>query len=241
MVESALLVSVANTDREFLVRSEGELHTDSGVINLDALKMLEYGATITTHLGVEFKVLKPRPPDYFHHLKRTGTPMTPKDIGTVIAHTGLNGDDLVLDAGTGSGILAIFLGSIAKRVVTYEVNREFVKHAKRNVRHAGLTNVEIVEGNVLEITSDIEFDVITLDLHEIGKAVSVVKEFLTSGGFIATFSPFYEQAFEARRALRGFTQVTTFEVTEREIQFGKRGIRPATRIGHTGFITIARG
>jgi tRNA (adenine57-N1/adenine58-N1)-methyltransferase len=68
----------------------------------------------------------------------------------------------------------------------------------------------------------------------------VVKEYLAPGGFIATFSPFYEQAFEARRALARFTQIKTFEVIEREIQFGKRGTRPATRVGHTGFVTIAR-
>jgi tRNA A58 N-methylase Trm61 len=58
MVEHALLVSVANAERQFLVRSEGELHTDAGVINLEILRALEYGSTITTHLGTEFKVLK---------------------------------------------------------------------------------------------------------------------------------------------------------------------------------------
>ncbi|MGZ4925753.1 MAG: tRNA (adenine-N1)-methyltransferase [Halobacteriota archaeon] len=240
MIEKALLVSIANSNRQFLVRSEGELHTDAGIIDLEILKALEYGSTVTTHLGYEFKVLEPRAPDYFRHLKRTGAPMMPKDIGIIVAHTGLNKDDLVLDAGTGSGITTIFLGNIAKRVVSYEINPDFAKRAAENVKWAGLTNVDLVEGDILEIASEMEFNVITLDLYEIGNAIRVVKDCLAPGGFIASFSPFYEQALEARNALASFTQITTFEGIEREMQFGKRGTRPATRVGHTGFVTIAR-
>lgn len=240
MVERALLISVKNDKKQFLVRSEGELHTDSGVIQLGTLKALEYGSTVTSHLGKEFKVLQPRSPDYFHHLKRTGAPMMPKDIGIVVAHTGLNKNDSVLDAGTGSGITAIFLGHIAKHVLSYEINRDFARRAAKNVKCAGLSNVDVVEGDVLDITAEAEFDVVTLDLHEIGKAIRAVEPCVVPGGFIAAFSPFYEQALEARNALSAFTQVTTFEGMEREMQFGKRGTRPATRVGHTGFVTIAR-
>ena len=240
MIESALLVSVANNKKQFLVRSEGELHTDVGIINLETLKALEFGSTVDTHLGHKFKVLAPRAPDYFNHLKRTGVPMMPKDIGIIVAYTGVNKEDVVLDAGTGSGITAIFLGNIAQRVVSYEINPDFAKRAAENVRRAGLTNVDVVEGDLLEITSDMKFDVVTLDLHDISNAIRVAKDCLAPGGFIATFSPFYEQVFEARRALTGFTLIKTFEGIEREIQFGKRGTRPATRVGHTGFVTIAR-
>ena len=240
MVENALLISVQNERKQFLVQSAGELHTDSGVIQLDTLKALEYGSTVTTHLGEEFKVLQPRSPDYFHHLKRTGAPMMPKDIGIIVAHTGLNKNDKVLDAGTGSGITAIFLGHIAEHVLSYEINREFARRAEENVKWVGLTNVDVVEGDVLGVAAEPEFDVITLDLHEIGKAIRAVEPCIVPGGFIAAFSPFYEQASEARNALSSFTQVTTFEGIEREMQFGKRGTRPATRVGHTGFVTIAR-
>ncbi len=241
MVHNALLVSVTKREREYLVKSQGELHTSDGIINLDTLQTLEYGSTTLTHLGAAFRVLKPRAPDYFHHLKRSGAPMMPKDIGALIAHTGLTSDDVVLDAGTGSGITAIFLGNIVREVITYEINSEFAKRAKENVERAGLTNVQVVEGDVLQMTSEKAFDVITLDLHDINEAIHVVREFLVPGGVIATFSPFYEQAFEARRSLKGFSQVITFEASEREIQFGKRGTRPVTRVGHTGFITVARG
>ena len=166
--------------------------------------------------------------------------MMPKDVGIIVGHTGLNKNDKVLDAGTGSGITAILLGHIAQHVLSYEINGDFARRAARNVKCAGLTNVDVVEGDVLDITAEAEFDVITLDLHEIGKAIRAVEPCLVPGGFIAAFSPFYEQASETRNALSAFTQVTTVEAIEREMQFGKRGTRPSTRVGHTGFVTIAR-
>lgn len=51
--------------------------------------------------------------------------MLPRDIGMVIAHTGMNRNDNVLDAGTGSGIAAIYFGGIARHVVTYEKRADF--------------------------------------------------------------------------------------------------------------------
>jgi tRNA (adenine57-N1/adenine58-N1)-methyltransferase len=241
MIDTALLVSVRHGSRkEFLVKSEGELHTDKGIINLETLKELDYGDIILTHMGYEFRVLKPRNPDFFRYLKRTGAPMMPQDIGVILAHTGLSKDDVVLDAGTGSGITAIFLGAISKKVITYEINPEFAKNAAKNIERAGLKNIEVIVDNVLNISTKDRFDVITLDLLEARKAVEVLSDLVTPGGFIVSYSPFFEQALDVRKSLQNLSNIKTLEVIEREIEVSKRGTRPLTRVGHTGFITIAR-
>jgi tRNA (adenine57-N1/adenine58-N1)-methyltransferase len=184
-------------------------------------------------------------PDFFRHAKRTGAPMMPKDIGMIIAYTGLNKNDVVLDAGTGSGILTMYLGSIAKRVVTYEVKEDFMKVARKNVENAGLGNVELRCGDIVDEIKNIDekFDVITLDTQNTKDVIPNVKKILYPGGFIATYSPFFEQTKEIRDALdaEGFDEVMTMEFSEREISFSSRGTRPSTsKVGHTGFITIAR-
>jgi len=166
--------------------------------------------------------------------------MMPQDIGVILAHTGLNKDDVVLDAGTGSGITAIFLGAIAKKVITYEINPEFAQNAVKNIEQAGLKNVDVVVGNVLDISTEDRFDVVTLDLFEARKAVEVLSELVIPGGFIVSYSPFYEQALEVRKSLKNLSYVKTFEIIEREIEVSKRGTRPSTRVGHTGFISIGR-
>lgn len=231
--------------KEYFAMPAGKLHTDLGVIDLDELRNRSFGDTIRSHLGAEFIIQKPKAPDFFKYAKRTGAPMMPKDIGIIISRTGLCSSDHVLDAGTGSGILAIYLGGIAEKVVTYEIREEFIDVARRNIYLAGLSNVELRHGNISEKIEglDEKFDVITLDTMDASKVIPHIHRVINPGGYLAAYSPFFEQAKEIREAIdkTGFTEVTTIETIEREISFTDRGTRPSTsRVGHTGFITIGR-
>lgn len=101
--------------KDYFVKPEGEMHTDLGIIKLDELKMKSFGDKISSHLGAEFIIQKPRAPDFFIHARRSGAPMMPKDIGVIISNTGLCSSDQVLDAGTGSGYLQCILEALQKR------------------------------------------------------------------------------------------------------------------------------
>ncbi|OPY30892.1 MAG: tRNA (adenine(57)-N(1)/adenine(58)-N(1))-methyltransferase TrmI [Methanocella sp. PtaU1.Bin125] len=232
----------------FTVAGEGKLHTDLGIVDLGAIEGKRWGDTVESHNANAFTIIRPRAPDLFRHLKRTGAPMMPKDIGTIIANTGLCPADTVLDAGTGSGILAAYLGTIAGRVISYEANETFAGNARKNMARAGIASVEVRHGDILEAikTPELEaegpFDVITLDMQDAAKAVPGAFRLLRAGGYLAAYSPFFEQATEIRSAVErgGFAEYTTVIVTEQELEVSKRGTRPSTRVGHTGFITIAR-
>ena len=231
--------------KEYFVKLEGKMHTDLGIIKLDELRSKNFGDKISSHLGVEFVIQKPRAPDFFIHAKRSGAPMMPKDIGVIISNTGLCSSDHVLDAGTGSGILAIYLGQIAEKVVTYEVREEFLEIARNNIALTGLSSIECRHGDIVEEIGklDEKFDVITLDTIAAARVIPFVPDVIFPGGFLVTYSPFLEQAKEIREAIgkTNFIEVRTIETLEREISFTERGTRPATaRVGHTGFITIAR-
>jgi len=231
--------------KEYFAVQVGKMHTDLGIIDLDELRTKSFGDMIRSHLGAEFVIQKPKAPDFFKYAKRTGAPMMPKDIGVIISNTGLCSSDHVLDAGTGSGILTIYLGGIAEKVVTYEICEEFMGVARQNIALAGLSNIELRHGDItMEMQGlDETFDVITLDTMDASKAIPHVPGLIYPGGYLAVYSPFFEQAKEVREAIEKtrFTDVTTIETIEREISFTARGTRPSTsRVGHTGFITIAR-
>lgn len=235
----------AEGGREYFTSvGEEKLHTDLGIVDLKEIAGKDWGDTIDSHLGKHFSILRPRTPDFFRHIRRTGAPMMPKDIGAIIAYTGICPADTVLDAGTGSGVLAIYLGTIAKKVITYEINEQFAAIAKKNVANAGLTNVEVRHGDLAEEINNIEgpFDVITLDMQEAAKVVPGAYKLLRPGGFLATYSPFFEQTSAIRSAveMEGFRDIFTGLMNEHEMEYSKRGTRPSTRVGHTGFLTIAR-
>ena len=232
--------------KEFLAPvSDAPHHSEFGVTDMSALVENEELDTVTSHMGTEFSAVTPRSPDFFRHSKRTGAPMIPKDIGLIMAHAGVCSSDTVLEAGTGSGSLAIYLGFVAKRVLSYEVREEFTKVARDNIAKAGLSNVEIHCGDLVEALPSISetFDVIILDMGGSEKAVSGCFDKLKKGGFLVTYSPFLEQASEIREEIEklDFFDCRTFECFEREISFSSRGTRPSTiPVGHTGYLTFAR-
>jgi len=245
VITDGSVVLLKGKKREYLVEvSDKKFHTDHGILDLGELREKTFGDVIKTHLGYKYAILKPRAPDFFRHGKRTGAPMMPKDIGIILAYAGLCPEDTVLDAGTGSGILAIYLGNIAKKVITYERNEEFVKTAKKNIEAAGLRNVEVRHADIVSEMSRLrkKFDLITLDMKDAVLVVPHAKKVLKPSGFLATYSPFFEQTEDIRVAIdrEGFSDVQTLECIERQLEFTKRGTRPSTRVAHTGFITIAR-
>lgn len=244
MTETLLVV---RGSREFLLEPGESRGTDLGVIDLPA--DAEPGDTVETHLGEEFAVRALRGPDLFAHLERTGAPMMPRDIGLVMGHTGAASGDRVLDAGTGTGVLAAYLGRAGCEVTSYEQDPEFAAVARENMALAGVEDrVEVHTGDVLEAVEDGdldggEFDLLTLDTADAPAVVAHAPELLVAGGFLAAYVPFVERAREVAEAARhaGLGSLETLETIQREMEFDDRGTRPSTAgVGHTGYLAFAR-
>ena len=230
-------------DREYLLEPGETLESDLGI--LDVPEDVSPGDTVETHLGTAFFVRKLRGPDLFNHLERTGAPMMPRDIGLVVGQTGLEADDRVLDAGTGTGVLSAYLGRIGADVVTYERDAEFADVARENMATAGVADhVDVRTGDVTQQLDELgDFDVLTLDTEDAPDVVSHAPDLLVSGGFVAVYSPFVEHTREVVEAAReaGLSGVETRETIQREMDFDDRGSRPSTGgVGHTGYLTFAR-
>ncbi|SDY08041.1 50S ribosomal protein L11 methyltransferase [Halopenitus persicus] len=136
--------------REYLLEPGEEFGTDLGVLKLPA--DAEHGDVVETHLGEAFEVRELRLPDLFDHLERTGAPMMPRDVGLVIGHVGIAAGDRVLDAGTGTGILAAALGRAGATVRSYERDPEFADVARENMRIAGVDDrVDVRTGDLAAV------------------------------------------------------------------------------------------
>lgn len=236
-------VLLVRGDREYLREPGSELQTDLGVLTVP--EDPEPGEVIETHLGEEFVVREPRGPDFFEHFDRTGAPMMPRDVGLVIGQLGIGRGDRVLDAGTGTGILAAYMGRAGADVTSFEIDPEFAAVARENMKIGGLSDaVEIRTGDVTDHLDEIEpVDAITLDTADAAVVVERAPELLAPGGFVAVYSPFVEQSRAAVETAReaGLAGVETIETIQRRMDFDDRGSRPSTAgVGHTGYLTFAR-
>jgi len=234
-------------NREYLLAPGETLETDLGV--LEVPENVAPGEEIETHLGESFVCRALRGPDLFEHFERTGAPMMPRDVGLVLGHTGAADGDRVLDAGTGTGVLAAYLGRAGCHVDTFEQKAAFATVARENMRLAGVEAVvEVHTGDVsadetLDSLSDTSYDVLTLDTGDAPSVVERAPDLLVAGGSLAVYSPFVEHTravVEAAEAA-GLASVETFETIQRRMDFDERGSRPATAgVGHTGYLTFAR-
>ncbi len=225
---------------------EGELHTHKGIIRLDELKEKNFGETIKTHLGYEFNIIPFSASDFFKLFKKSATPVMPKDIGAVIAHTGLSPDSLIFDAGTGSGVVAAYLAYFNKygEVITVEKRKEFAKIARKNFKMAGLSNIHQLIGDAVEVAEGFkkEFDLVFLDMKDDVTFIPKAMKILENSGYVVVYNPYLEKAKAVYEKMRevGFKNIEAFEIIKINLEFRKVGTRPFTDVFHTGFIVIGR-
>ena len=223
---------------------ESDLHTQYGFVNREDLKKSKEGDLVKSNTEKEFFVFNPSFIDLYRKIKRDAEIIPLKDIGFIIAETGINKESKVLDAGSGSGALACFLASIAKEAITYEIREDFIEIVKSNIDFLQLKNIKIKNKDIYEEIEDKDIDVIILDVPEPWKAIESCSKALKPGGFLVSYSPSVPQVADFVNALRkneSFVYLKTCEITERECEVEERKVRPkSASIGHSGFMSFAR-
>jgi tRNA (adenine57-N1/adenine58-N1)-methyltransferase len=182
-------------------------------------------------------------PQILRKCRRGPQVVLPKDIGVILAYSGVGKDSTVVDAGAGSGWLAIALANVSKKVVSYEWREEFAGLAEKNAKMAGVSDsLEIKRANVLDGISERDVDLVTLDLADSDKVVAHAHAALRKGGMVFGYLPHVEQAkkfFEACEA-SGFAQPQMVEAIVRSYLVRAAGVRPEnTGLTHTAYIVFA--
>lgn len=219
--------------------SEGNLNTFLGVVKEDDVK--NNNGFIKSHLNKEFLIFESNFIDKLEKLKRGPAIITKKDIGAIITNTGINRNSKVLDAGTGSGFLSIFLARITPNVITYEKNPEFLKIAKKNFKDLGL-DIMLKEKDIYFGIDEKNLDVIILDLAEPWMVLDHAKKSLKNGAFLVCYLPTISQVMElVKSSEKKFYLEKVMELMEREWYVEGRKVRPKSQmIAHTAFLVFLR-
>jgi len=182
--------------------------------------------------------------DILKKLKRLPQIITPKDASLILGYTGISPDSLIVDAGSGSGFLCIFLAYYCRKgkVVTYEIRSDFAKVVKNNIKLSGLKNIVLKEKDILEGIEEKNVDLITLDMKGVEKVVKNGFQVLKPGGWLLVYSPYIEQVISVRNEIENlnFTQVKTVENIVREWRVGRHTLPEVSGVIHTGWLTFAR-
>lgn len=216
--------------------------TQHGTIKKEELQKKD-GSTIKSSTGKEFVLITAGFYDIHSRIKKLPQTIPHKDIGRIITQTGINRESTVLDAGMGSGALAITLAAICKKVIAYEIDKETIEIAKQNIKNCGVT-VTIKEKNIYEGIEEKDIDVITLDLPEPWKAVKYAVKALKTGGWIVAYNPTINQIAKFNDEMakhKEMWHIKNTEIIERQWDAKENIIRPVkTPIGHSGFLSFAR-
>ncbi len=181
-------------------------------------------------------------PEHYRRLKRGPQVMLPKDIGLVITYSGVGKNSVCVDAGAGSGWLAISLARICKDVTSYETREDFIKIVEGNARREGLDNLHIVNRDIKKGIKEKDVDLVTLDMPESDKVVGKAHRALRPGGHIFGYLPHMEQvkAFVAALNRYGFSDIVVLESILRDMLVREEGMRPSTKgVWHTGYLVFA--
>ncbi len=193
--------------------------------------------------GITFYLLSPSFPDLLAELQRGPQLMLPKDIGLILAKTGVNKDFKVVDAGGGSGTLCLSLANICREITVYEINAKHCQVLIKNVAASGFTNIKIKQEDIYKRIVEKELDLITLDLAEPWKVTQHAEKALKNGGLIVIYAPQINQNKQFIDSAKGtrIKIIETIELLERKWKIEGQIMRPEFEmLGHTGFLTLGR-
>ena len=249
-IEESSYVLLFHTPRKkWLIRVawDKKFHTHLGIIDVSSIIGMEYGSAIRTTEEKLIFLMEPTIHDFIMKSERKTQIVYPKDLGYIVARTGLKNGSKVLEVGTGSGALATFMASIVKpegHIYTFDVNSEFMEIAKRNLEKAGMAQYVTMHQHDPHQGVDIRnVDVATVDLGDPWTVIDQVYDALKGGGAFVAICPTMNQIEKTAAQLKksGYADIDCVELMIRNMEAREGMTRPSMRmIGHTTYLVFAR-
>ena len=234
----------------FTITQGKEWHTHKGWIVHDDLVGMPEGSVVSTSAGLKFTAFKPLLGDFVLSMPRGATIVYPKDAAMIIGVADIFPGAKVIEAGVGSGALAIsLLRALGPngQLDSFERREDFADIARENVQtYFGSlpTNWSLTVGSVQDTTAESKYDRVVLDMLAPWECVDYAANVLRPGGVFLAYVATTTQLSSTAEALKGdgrFTEPLSSETIVRDWHHEGLAVRPMQRmIGHTGFLIVSR-
>ena len=249
--QNSFVLFFFNNSKKWLLKiaKKEEFHTHIGVIkHADAIGK-EYGSKLVTNKGKYVYLLEPTIHDFVMKIQHGTQIVYPKDMGYIASRTGLQNGHTVVEIGTGSGALTMFMASIVKprgHIHTFDVEPKFMEIAKKNIEKAKMS--KYVTLNKLDLKTAkkmpiLEVDLVTVDLGDPWTVVPQARKMLKGSGAFIAICPTMNQLEKLVTVLvqNEFSDIECTEHIIRNIEAREGKTRHSFQgIGHTAYLAYAR-
>lgn len=251
--ENRLIIISSGSKKYLSVITKGqEFITNEGKIDFDKIEKIP--SNIQSSTGKEFLVYAPSYREFILLMKRGPQIIYPKDLGSIIISANINSNSNVLEIGTGSGALTLFLALLLgtnSKFYSLDVNKKNQYRAKKTIsRYLSIyssnffKDIHFINEDLSNFKIDFipfTFDTIITDVPEpwIFFENNIIKNDLHWVSYLPSIS----QVSKISEVLdeNNFRDIEIKEVLEREWTVRGKISRPKhSMVGHTGFIVSAR-
>ena len=248
------LVVVKTSKSKYLavIDVEKEFITNEGKFSFSGIKKIP--SKVHSSTGVVFKIYHPTYKEFVLLMKRGPQIIYPKDIGQIILEADIHKYSNVLEIGTGSGALTLFLLNIigtGGSLISLDVSRKNQRRAKKTIDRYMSTNDFKNNYNLDFITSSlVDFnykeyaeviDTVVTDVPEPWEFF--VNNTITKDLKWVSYLPSISQITKFNQVLidNNFENIEVKEVILRDWVVDKKIVRPSNKlVSHTGFIISGR-
>ena len=235
-----------------VLKDDQEFVSQNGVIKFNDIR--ELPSIVTSSKNHEYYVYIPSFDEFILLMKRGPQIIYPKDIGAILIAGNISKNSNILEIGTGSGALTLYLNLILdkkSRLFTLDENEKNQRRAQKTIERFvasskinNLVDVNYINGNLSAFAfNDLadKVDTIITDIPEPWEFFlkNEIKQNLNWVSYLPSISQVEKIVTKLRE--NNFVNIKITETLNREWIVDKKIVRPKNEmVGHTGFVVGAR-
>jgi tRNA (adenine57-N1/adenine58-N1)-methyltransferase len=236
-------LSVVENNKEFI--------TNEGKFKFSDIKKIP--SLVTTSTGIDFQIYSPTYKEFVLLMKRGPQIIYPKDVGQIIVESNINNSSKVLEIGSGSGALTLYLYSLLKNSgKLYSLDSSKINQRRANktiTRYLSTYSQETVDVTFIndELSNfnykslEEKFDTIITDVPEPWDFF--IKNTIENNIIWVSYLPSITQIIRLNEILleKNFQDIEVKEVILRDWIVDEKIVRPSNKlVSHTGFLISAK-